>query len=86
MNPIGDEVALVGFLPRVAPEVLFPGCRRAGDADPCLENHKQNHGQMDAAEPAIAHPIPLQHRAKNGQDQPHFGVQYVLVESNGANE
>ena len=64
---MGDKGFAVGFLAGGFTELHFPGGQGADDAQPGLGDDDGDEEQVDAAEPAVADPLPFQKPAQQGK-------------------
>ena len=59
VEPVGDEsVGVVGFLAAEESEAVFPDREGAGDGEPGFEDDVGDEEEVEAAEPAVADPLP----------------------------
>jgi hypothetical protein len=69
---MGYERTIVNNLTCPRPQTHFPGCKRANETKPGLQNHNADCNQVHATEPHISHPLPLQKKACINQHQPEM--------------
>ena len=70
VQPMGYERTIVNSLTCPRPQTHFPGCERANETKPGLQNDNPDCNQVHTTEPHISHPLPLQKKACINQHQP----------------